>query len=114
MHQDRLFPRYAVIFNDNGKNSTLVMAERAARGWLQIHTGITEVDIEQKLMKNRGDGVGVGYAAMIAEDRVANERRVPHGTLQHTRHRNGDDVGETPQRLPEGGIRNLEPTLPSP
>ena len=59
-------------------------------------------------MKNRGDGVGLGYGATIAY-----ERRVRHGTLQHTRRQHGDDVGENPQLLPEDGIRNLETAFPS-
>ena len=84
------------------------MAEREVRGWLGRHTDKTETEIEEELMKNRRDGVGVGYAATIAEDRVTYERRVRHGTLQHTRRRHSDDVGETPQLLPEDSIRNLE------
>ena len=64
-------------------------------------------------MKNRRDGVGVGYAVTIAEDRVAYERKVLHGTLQNTRSRNGVDVWEHPQLLPEDGKPNFEPTVPS-
>ena len=71
---------------------------------MQRHTENTETEIEDELMKNRPDGVGVGYAATIAEDHVPYERRVRHGTLQHTRRRHGDDVGEDPQLLPEDGI----------
>ena len=40
VHQDRVFPRCPVIFNDN--NTTLEMAEREAQGWLQRHTEKTE------------------------------------------------------------------------
>ena len=48
-------------------------------------------------MNNRHDGVAVGYAAIIAEDRVAYDRRVRHRTLQHTLRRHGGEEGEQPQ-----------------
>ena len=80
---------------------------------MQRHTENTETEIEEELMKNHRDGVGLRYAETIAEERVAYERRVRHGTLQHTRRLHGDDVGEDLQLLPEDGIRNLETAIPS-